>query len=67
MSKRVAVYSREGGSRQYDLANPRTLDPGNTVFCLRYTQRGRRKWDTLNVANLPHPGSNRRGNNRSLS
>jgi hypothetical protein len=49
MAKRVAVYIRRAGSREYELASPRALYPSNVVFCLRYTQQGKRKWETLDV------------------
>jgi hypothetical protein len=59
---KVAIYTRESGTRQYKPASPRALYAPNTGFCLRYTEQGKRKWQQLNVSmqlqqnfNLPAP------------
>jgi hypothetical protein len=46
---KVAVYIRKSGTREYEKASPRANYPGRTIFCLRYTQHGRRKYETLSV------------------
>ena len=46
---KVAVYIRNSGTREYEKASPKTNYPGGTIFCLRYTQDGRRKFETLSV------------------
>lgn len=49
MPMKVAIYTRESGSRQYKPASPRAAYSPNTTFCLRYTQDGKRKWKQLDV------------------
>jgi integrase/recombinase XerD len=39
------------GSRAYEKASPRKDYPTGTIFCLRYTLDGIRKYETLNVPN----------------
>src|SRR6516165_8552473 len=46
---KVAVYIRKSGSREYEKASPRANYPSGTIFCLRYTQGGKRKYETLSV------------------
>jgi integrase len=46
---KVAVYIRKSGTREYEKASPRANYPGGTIFCLRYTQGGKRKYETLSV------------------
>ena len=41
-----------GGKRTYRKPNKKKLYPENTVFCLRYSADARRRWETLDVANL---------------
>ena len=40
---KVAVYIRKSGTREYEKASPRANYPSGTIFCLRYTQGGKRK------------------------
>ena len=47
---KVAVYIRKSGTREYENASPRANYPGGAIFCLRYTQGGKRKFETLSVA-----------------
>lgn len=51
---RVSLWIREtvGGKRTYKKPNKKQFYPENTVFCLRYSADGRRRWETLDVANL---------------
>jgi hypothetical protein len=51
MITKVAVYIRKHGSRAYEKASPRKDYPTGTIFCLRYTLDGVRKYETLNVPN----------------
>ena len=46
---KVAIYTRENGTRQYKPASPRVAYSPNTTFCLCYTQDGKRKWEQLDV------------------
>jgi len=46
---KVAVYIRKCGTREYEKASPKANYPGGTIFCLRYTQGGTRKYETLSV------------------
>jgi len=46
---KVAVYIRKSGTREYEKASPRATYPGGTIFCLRFTQFGKRKYETLSV------------------
>lgn len=46
---KVAIYTRESGSRQYKPASPRAAYSPNTTFCLRYNQDGNRTWERLDV------------------
>jgi integrase len=50
MHIKVAVYIRKSGTREYEKASPRANYPGGAIFCLRYTQGGKRKFETLSVA-----------------
>lgn len=54
MAKKVAIYIRQSGTREYELAHPRNLYPNGTIFVLRYRQRGSRKWETLDVPDYKH-------------
>jgi len=47
---KVAIYTRESGTRQYKPASARALYAPNTTFCLRYTDQGKRKWQQLSVS-----------------
>ena len=51
---RVSLWIREtaGGKRTYRRPNKKKLYPEDTVFCLRYSAVGRRRWETLDVTNL---------------
>jgi integrase/recombinase XerD len=51
---RVSLWIREtvGGKRTYRKPNKKKLYPNGTVFCLRYSADGRRRWETVDVANL---------------
>jgi hypothetical protein len=46
---KVAVYIRKSGTREYEKASLRANYPGGTIFCLRFTQFGKRKYETLSV------------------
>ena len=46
---KVAVYIRKSGTREYEKASPKANYSGGTIFCLRYTQHGKRKFETLSV------------------
>ncbi|MBZ5566596.1 MAG: site-specific integrase [Acidobacteriia bacterium] len=47
----VSIYVRCHGSRDYERANPRKTYSADTIFVLRYKQRGKRVWQTLDVPN----------------
>jgi hypothetical protein len=40
------------GKRTYRKPNKTKFYPDDTVFCLRYSADGRRRWETLDLANL---------------
>src|SRR5258708_1667180 len=44
---KVAIYTRESGSRQYKPASAREMYSTSTVFCLPYTLGGKRRWEQL--------------------
>jgi hypothetical protein len=47
------VDSREcGWQAHYRKPNKKKLYPEDTVFCLRYSAEGKRRWETLDVVNL---------------
>lgn len=50
----VSLWIRDtvGGKRTYRKPNKKKLYPDGTVFCLRYSIDGKRRWETLNVTNL---------------
>ena len=50
----VSLWIREtvGGKRTYRKPNKKKLYPNGTVFCLRYSIDGKRRWETLDVTNL---------------
>jgi len=50
----VSLWIREtvGGKRTYRKPNKKKLYPNSTVFCLRYSIDGKRRWETLDVTNL---------------
>jgi integrase/recombinase XerD len=50
----VSLWIREtvGGKRTYRKPNKKKLYAEGTVFCLRYSVDGKRRWETLAVANL---------------
>jgi hypothetical protein len=50
----VSLWIREtvGGKRTYRKPNKKKLYPNGTVFCLRYSINGKRRWETLDVTNL---------------
>ena len=50
MCIKVAVYIRKSGTREYAKASPKANYPSGTIFCLRYTQFGKRKYETLSVS-----------------
>ena len=45
----VAVYIRKSGTREYEKAWSKASYPGGTIFCLRFTQGGKHKLETLSV------------------
>jgi ThiF family len=50
----VSLWIREtvGGKRRYKKPNKKRNYPEGTVFCLRYTANGKRRWETLHVISL---------------
>jgi len=50
----VSLWIRQtvGGKRTYRKPNKKKLYPNSTVFCLRYSIDGKRRWETLDVTNL---------------
>jgi hypothetical protein len=50
----VSLWIREtvGGKRTYRKPNKKKLYPNSTIFCLRYSIYGKRRWETIDVANL---------------
>ncbi len=50
----VSLWIRQtvGGKRTYRKPNKKKLYPNSTVFCLRYSIEGKRRWETLDVTNL---------------
>jgi integrase/recombinase XerD len=50
----VSLWIREtvGGKRTYRKPNKKKIYPNGTVFCLRYSIDGKRRWETLDVTNL---------------
>jgi hypothetical protein len=46
---KVAIYTRESGTRHYKPASPRAAYSPSTTFCLRYTDNGKRKWEQLDL------------------
>jgi len=50
----VSLWIREtvGGRRSYRKPNKKKTYPEGTVFCLRYSIEGKRRWETLKVTNL---------------
>jgi hypothetical protein len=50
----VSLWIRQtvGGKRTYRKPNKKKLYPNSTVFCLRYSIDGKRRWKTLDVTNL---------------
>jgi len=50
----VSLWIREtvGGKRAYIRPNKKKLYPSDTVFCLRYSIDGKRRWETLDATNL---------------
>jgi hypothetical protein len=50
----VSLWIREtvGGKRTYRKLNKKKIYLDDTVFCLRYTVDGKRRWKTLHVTNL---------------
>jgi integrase/recombinase XerD len=50
----VSLWIRKtvGGKRTYRKPNKKKLYPGGTVFCLRYSINGKRRWETLHATNL---------------
>jgi hypothetical protein len=50
----VSLWIREtgGGKRTYRKPNKKKFYRNDTVFCLRYSVDGKRRWDTLDVTNL---------------
>jgi hypothetical protein len=54
VAKKVAIYTRKNGTREYELAQPRTMYAKETIFVLRYRQYGKRKWETLDIPDYKH-------------
>jgi hypothetical protein len=54
---KVAVYIRKSGTREYQRASRRANCPGGTIFCLRYTEDGKRNSQTLSVFDYKRPTS----------
>ena len=50
----VSLWIREtvGGKRRFVKPNKKKIYPEGTVFCLRYTADGKRRWETLQVPSL---------------
>jgi len=50
----VSLWIREtvGGKRRFVKPNKKKIYPDGTVFCLRYTTDGKRRWETLRVNTL---------------
>lgn len=50
----VSLWIRDtvGGKRTYRKPNKKKIYPDGTIFCLRYTMNGKRKWETLTANNL---------------
>jgi hypothetical protein len=50
----VSLWIREtvGGKRRFVKPNKKRIYPEGTVFCLRYTANGKRRWETLRVNTL---------------
>ena len=50
----VSLWIREtvGGKRTYRKPNKKKFYRNGTVFCLRYSIDGKRRWETLDVTNL---------------
>jgi hypothetical protein len=50
----VSLWIREtvGGKRTYRKPNKKKIYPDGTVLCLRYSVDGKRRWETIHVANL---------------
>src|ERR1700746_2306257 len=44
---KVTIYVRNHKTREDELAEPRTIYPQGTIWCLRYKLDGKRKWETL--------------------
>jgi hypothetical protein len=52
---RVSLWIREpaaNGTRRFVKPNKKKICPDGTVFCVRYTADGKRRWKTLDVPNL---------------
>jgi hypothetical protein len=45
----VSLWIRQtvGGKRRFVKPNKKKIYPEGTVFCLRYTANGKRRWETL--------------------
>jgi hypothetical protein len=50
----VSLWIREtvGGKRRFVKPNKKKIYPVGTIFCLRYTAGGKRRWETLRVPRL---------------
>jgi hypothetical protein len=50
----VSLWIREtvGGKRTYRKPNKKKFYPNGTLFCLRYSINGKRRWETLDVTSL---------------
>ena len=46
---KVAIYIRQSGTRNYILASPRAPYSPDTIFCLRFTEDGKRTWQQFDV------------------
>ncbi|MCU1308381.1 MAG: integrase family protein [Acidobacteriaceae bacterium] len=52
MTVSLWIRERVGGKRTYRKPNKKKTYPEGTVFCLRYSAGGKRRWETLNVNGL---------------
>jgi hypothetical protein len=50
----VSLWIRQtvGGKRRFVKPNKKKIYPEGTVFCLRYTANGKRRWETLQKPSL---------------
>jgi hypothetical protein len=50
----VSLWIRQtvGGKRRYVKPNKKRIYPESTVYCLRYAEGGKRRWETLGATSL---------------